>query len=221
AHAAAVEAQRRGRLLKRFAVRGAVVDRHRAEPDGALVGAREVEFARQQTRHRILVDAERMAQAVDVAPYHAQPRVHLFAAVVARIAEREQSVRPDLRIAEAHDAFADVDVAVLDHDARAAGAPWRVPRAQILAAEDAFDAGPADRAGHPALELAAPAERHRARLRAEVGDDAGEQLIAFLPVAAGHVERQPRSVAICRGAVERDERALGREPSLLDRHVVR
>ncbi len=46
-HAAPVEAKRRGHLLKRLAVRDAVVDRHRAEADRTLVAAREMELARQ------------------------------------------------------------------------------------------------------------------------------------------------------------------------------
>ena len=104
---------------------------------------------------------------------------------------------------------------------RAAVAPEGVERAQIFAGEQAFDAGAAECAGHHPLELAAPAELHRAGRRSEVGDDAGEHLIAFLPVAAGDVKRQPGPVAVLRRPAEGDVRALGREAPLLDDHLVR
>ena len=61
-----------------------------------------MELARQQAGHRILVDAERVTQAVEIAPRDADARVDLLAAIVARIAEREQAVGADLRIAGAH-----------------------------------------------------------------------------------------------------------------------
>ena len=72
-------------------------------------------------------------------------------------------------------------------------APDRVPGAQVLAGERAFDARAPERAGHDAVELAAAAER----APAPVGDPKsvmmpGEHLVAFLPVAAGHVKREPR-----------------------------
>ena len=63
AHAGAIEAQRRRRLLKRLAVRRAVVDGHRAKANRPRVLAREVEVARQQTGHGVFVDLKRMAQA--------------------------------------------------------------------------------------------------------------------------------------------------------------
>ena len=70
-----------------------------------------------------------------------ESRVDFNAAVVARIAERELAVGPDLRIAEPHDAVADRDVAVLDHEVGGAVTPSRVERAKVLAAEAALDAG--------------------------------------------------------------------------------
>src|SRR5207245_3251791 len=127
----------------------------------------------------------------------------------------------DFRVAEAYAALADVHVLVLDDDARAAGAPGRVEGAQVLTAEQPFDARPAERPGHHAVELAAAAEWHRPGRRSEIADDAGEQLIAFLPVAARHLERQARAFAVLRRAAERDERAIGGEAPLLDRHVGR
>src|SRR5207245_927695 len=143
-----------------------------------------MEFARQQPRHGILVDAERVPQAVEIALRHAQPRIDLLAAIVARIAEREEPVGADFRVAEAYAALADVHVLVLDDDARAAGAPGRVEGAQVLTAEQPLDARPAERAGHHPVERAAAAERHRSGRRSEIAHDAGEQLIALLPVAA-------------------------------------
>src|SRR5262249_60626078 len=100
AYAAAVEPQRRGRFLERLAVRGAVVDRHRAEPDRALVLAREMELTRQQTRHGVLIDAERVPQAVDVAPGDPNPRGDLFPVVFTRVPAREQPVGAHLGAAE-------------------------------------------------------------------------------------------------------------------------
>ena len=76
-------------------------------------------------------------------------------------------------------------------------------------------------AGHHPVELAAAAERHRAGRRSEVGDDAGQHLIAFLPVAARHVKRQPGPVAPLGRPAEGDVRALGREAPVLDDHLVR
>ena len=105
-HARAVEPQRRRRLLKRLAVRDAVVDRHAAEADGPLVLAGQMELAGQQAGHRIVVDLERVPQAVEVAARDAEPRVDLLAAVVARIAEREEAVGANLRVAQPHDAVA-------------------------------------------------------------------------------------------------------------------
>ena len=82
-----------------------------------------MEFARQQAGYRVLIDAERVPQAVDVAPGDANPRVHLFAVVFPRIAEREQAVGANLGAAQTNEALADVHVAVLDDDPRGAGAP--------------------------------------------------------------------------------------------------
>ena len=96
----------------------------------------------------------------------------------------------------------------------------RVEPAQILAAELAFHARPAERPGHRPVELAAAAERHGTRRRAEIGHDAGEHLIAFLPVVARHVKRQCARVAPRGRPLERDVGVLGREPARLEIHLL-
>src|SRR5207244_3376466 len=96
------------------------------------------------------------------------------------------------------------DVFVLEDHLAVAAAPPRVECAQRLAAEAALDAGIPERPEHDAVERAAAAERDRPRRRAEVGDDAGQHLIAFLPVAADDVERQTRTLTPGRRAVERN-----------------
>jgi hypothetical protein len=55
-----------------------------------------VEFAGELTRHRILVDLKRVAQAVQIAPRHAEPRVDLLAPVVSRVAQREPTFGANL-----------------------------------------------------------------------------------------------------------------------------
>ena len=161
-----------------------------------------------------------MPQAVEIAPHGAEPRVHLLAAVIARIAEREASVGVDFGIAEADEPVGDVDVAVLDDDVAVAGAPDGVERAQTFAGEIALDARMAERAGHDAVEFAPPAEGDRMRGRSEVRHDPRQQLIAFLPVGARHVKPDSRTIAVPRRTAERDVRALGREASIVERHVI-
>ena len=194
-HARSIEAQRRRAAIEGFAVRHALLDRHRAEPDRGLVASAQRELARQPARDRIRVDREGMAQRVHVAPGHPEARVELLPAVAARVAEREPPVRANLRTVAPHRPAGDRHVAVLDHNPRAAVAPERVPGAHVLAVEDAFHAWAAKRAGHHSVELAASAEGHRAGLRAEVSEDAGQYLVALLPVAARDVEREARRVA--------------------------
>src|SRR5204862_71726 len=84
---------------------------------------------------------------------------------------------------------------LFDGEMPAPRAPERVPRAHVLAGELAFDARTPERAGHRAVECPAAADRDAAGSRPEIGEDAGEQLIALLPVAARHVKRKARSVA--------------------------
>ena len=96
----AVEPQRGRALLERLAVGGAPLDGHRAEAERALVLARQVELAGEPARHRIVVDLERVPQAVEVAPRDPEARVDLLAAVAARVAEREASVGADLGVAD-------------------------------------------------------------------------------------------------------------------------
>ena len=120
----------------------------------------------------------------------------------------------------ADDPIGHVDVTVLDHDAGGTVAPKGVERTHALAGEGTLDSRTAKGAGHGAVELSPAAEEHRPLRRSEVGDDAGEQLIALLPVAAGDVKRQMRAVAPLGAAVERDVGALGCKSTLLDRHLV-
>ena len=107
-HAGAVEAQRRGRLLDRLAVRHAVVDRHRPGADRPPALALQPELARHPARQRVLVDLKRVAQAVEIAARDAEPRIDLVAAVVARGRERKQAVGANFRIVQPHDGVADV-----------------------------------------------------------------------------------------------------------------
>src|SRR5438093_4848515 len=130
-----------------------------------FVLAGEMELAAEQTRHRILVDPKRVTQAVEIVPDDAEARVELVAAVVARIAEREQAVGVNLRVAEADESVSDRHVAVLDHDAGVAFPPRRVPRAHVVAAERPLDARLPERARHDSVELTASVERADARVR--------------------------------------------------------
>src|SRR5437868_2227101 len=100
-----------------------------------------------------------MPQAVDVAAHHPDARVDLLAAVVSRVAEREEPFGVNLPLIPPHDAVGDVDVPVLDDDAGGAGAPERVPRPQILAAEPTFDAWTPEGPGHHPVEPSPPPER--------------------------------------------------------------
>ena len=139
----------------------------------------------------------------------APPMIKLVAAVVARIAEREQAVGVNLRVAEADEAVGDRHVVVLDHDAGVGFPPRRVPRAHVVAAERPLDARLPERAGHDAVELAASAERDDARVRSEVVHDPDEDSIAFLPVLAHHVKPQTRSTAPGPGRRRRQGCRLG------------
>src|SRR5262245_44528883 len=99
-----------------------------------------------------------MTEAVHVPPRHPEAGIDLLAAVAARVAEREEAVRPYLRTAAAHDAVADGEVAVFHHDVSRARSPQGVPGTQVLAAEGAFDTRAAERAGHQANEVPASPE---------------------------------------------------------------
>src|SRR5262249_18424396 len=131
---------------------------------------------------------------------HPEARVDLFAAILARISEREQSLGADLRIAIANDTVADREVVVLDDDVRLPGAPIRIPGAHVLAAERAFDPRTAHGTGHVAVEFTAAAEVHCSGTRSEIGQDSSEHLVAFLPVVADDVEVEGRLVTIPGGA---------------------
>ena len=187
-HASAVETQRCGRLLERFPVSNAIVEGHGAEPYRRFVVAGEVELTAQSTRDRPVVEFERMAQAVEIAVAHANARVDLFAAVLPRITERVEALSANFRVALANQPVGHRHVAVLDHDLRGAVTPERVPRSQVFAAEDPFHPRPPERAGHAAVELAAAAKRDNAGPGAKVGQQAGQDLVALLPVGARHVK---------------------------------
>ena len=198
-----------------------MLDRHAAESERRFIGAGEVKLAAEPARYRIVVDLEGVAQAVDVASDHAESGVDLFAAVFARIAEREQAVGADLGSGVLDEAVGHRHVAVLDDDVRAAVAPERVPGAHVLAGEDTLDSRPPERAGHAAVELAAPRDGNGPGAGAEVGQQAGEHLVAFLPVGARDVELELRVAAPCGRAVEDDVRAFGGEPAVLGFDAVR
>ena len=78
----------------------------RAEADRPVALAGQVELAGQPARHRVVVDLKRVAQAVEIAPRDAEPRVDLVAAVLTRGREREQAVGANLRVVQPHDAVA-------------------------------------------------------------------------------------------------------------------
>ena len=119
------------------------------------------------------------------------------------------------------DAFADVDVAVLDHDLRRALAPDRVPRAHALAAERALDARLREPEQHHAVELAGAADRHGAGRRAERRHDPGQHAIALEPVEAGDVKRDLRSLAVRGPALKLDVGLRRRHPALAERDPLR
>ena len=95
-------------------------------------------------------------------------------------------------------------------------APVHFPRAHFRSGKAALDARTPERAEHHAVELADTVDRDRPRRRAERGHDPGEEAIALLPVAAGHPERHLRSLAVGRGALERDEGVLGENAARLE-----
>src|SRR5262245_30416196 len=104
-----------------------------------LVLAGEVELAAHLPGDRVVVDLERVTQAVELAPDDAEPRVDLVAAVIAWIAEREGSVGVNLRVAEADETVRDRHVVVLDDDAARGRAPLRIPGTNVGAGEITFD----------------------------------------------------------------------------------
>src|SRR5436190_2047140 len=102
--------------------------------------------------------ASALNEYVESQPTYAAP------AVVPPIPEREQTVGHDFAIASLDDAVAHREVVVLDDNVALSAAPDRVPRAQIVAAEQSFDARMTKWPGHLAVEAAAAAERDAARL---------------------------------------------------------
>ena len=186
-----------------------------------LVAAGQVELAAEEPVDRIVVDLKRVAQAGDIAPDNAEARVDLLAAVVARIPEREQTVGVNFRTLVPHVTAADGHIAVFDDDVAGCAAPCRIPGAQVVAAEIPLDARRPERSDHFAVEAAAAAERHGAGMRSEIVHDAGEHLIALLPVAARHVEGDARSLAPRGDAIKGHDRSFGREPAVFDGDVAR
>ena len=118
-------------------------------------------------------------RAVELPPGDTKSRVDFLAAVAPRIAEREQAFGADFRVIVAHEPVANRHVTVLDDDLRLAIAPDGVPRAEILAAEDALDLRAPDRSGHVAVELATAAKRDRAGARSKVGEKCRRALRRF------------------------------------------
>src|SRR5438045_1392431 len=118
----------------------------------------QMKLSGEEACDRVVVEVERVPQALEIAPHDAEARVDLLPSVVARIAEREEPVRMDLRAGAAHDAVGYADVRVFDEQVPAAGAPQRVPRAHRPAVEIAFDPRPPECAGHRPVELAVSAD---------------------------------------------------------------
>src|SRR5262249_60209430 len=119
----------------------------------------------------------------------------------------------DFGVAVADDGVFPRQVAVLDGHVARRVAPEGVEAAQCAAGEIAFDAWAAERAGHHAVELSAAAEGHGPGRRAEIGHDAREHLIAFLPVAAGDLIRETQRAAARDRPLEGDVRALLTAPA--------
>ncbi len=76
-----------------------------------------------------------MAQAVEIAIRHTEPRVDLFTVIAARVAQRVHALGADFRLALSNQSVGDVDVAVLDDDVGGAVTPECVPRPHVFAAE--------------------------------------------------------------------------------------
>ena len=149
------------------------------------------------------------------------PRVDFVAAVPAREPERELSVGTNLRITGGQRGIRHEDVAVLDGQVGAAGSPHDVPGAEALAVQRALDPRALERLEQHAVELAIAAHRDRAGRRPERGHDAGEHAIAFLPVQAGHVERDARLLAIRGLTFELDVGSARGHPALLEPNPLR
>jgi hypothetical protein len=208
-------------VSKSLLPRGPFVDLQFAEAERCLVPAVQVELAGHPAVERPVVEHERVAQVGQRPARRADARVDLLAAVLARVAEREPPVGldergavGDLRVGQRH-------VAVLDDQVAAGAAPRDIPRAHGVAAEVTFDARLLERQRHHAIEVARAANGDPGGARAERRHDAGEHLIAFLPVGAGHVERDRRPVAVRRAPLEGDERGLRRHDRGRDRDPLR
>ena len=211
-----------GRGLERLAVCEAVVDRQRAEAERALIRPVEVVLARHDALDVVVVDVERVLEIGSRPLRHADAAVDLFALVAPRKSEREAAVDGDLAAVLLHAAAGDIDIRVLDDEARLSIAPGDVERAHVFGDEMPFDARPAERLGHHARELGCAADGNRIGRRAERRHHAGQHAIAFLQVGARHVKRNARIVAPRRAAAERDigvrrrESAVGKfEPVLV------
>ncbi len=176
-----------------------------------------MELTRQQARHRVLVDSERMPQGIHVTPHDANPRVDLLASVVARVPEREATFGAYLGVVAANRPFGYGDVVVLHHDVRLTCAPQGVEGAQIFPGEVAFDPRVPERPRHRAVELPSSAERDGLPGGPEVAQDARENFIALLPVAAGDVKRHLRFLTPGGRSLKRDTGLLGRELARLKR----
>ena len=117
--------------------------------------------------------------------------VEFLAVIAARISQREAPLGLQLGIAATNPAIRHRDVLLLDDDVRHAIAPECVPGPKVFSQEPSFDARPAQRASHRAVELTAPPERDRTGARAEIRDDPGEDFVALLPILTDDVEVEP------------------------------
>ena len=158
-----------------------------------LVPARQVELAAEAARHRPVVELERMSQAVDIASIHAKAGVDLFAVVVARIPQREQSFGANVRVALANRRRRRPSRSCFRRRYARRRRPRGVPRAHVLAGEQALDSRPPERSGRPPSNSPRPPKVTGSGARPEIGQDAGQHLVAFLPVAARHMEAERRA----------------------------
>ena len=188
AHPCPIEPERGRSALKRFSKGNACIDRDRAESDGPLVLAGQMEIAAQSSRDRPVVELKCVTKLGEVGAGDAKPCVDFFAGVGPWIAERKHSVGTDLGAARSDGRVSNRDIAVFDDEMARAITPDRVPRPEVLAAEIAVDTRTTEGSGHDTVEFAAAPERDGGRFRAKVRQDAGEDLVALLPVAARHVK---------------------------------
>src|SRR6185295_4407793 len=109
----AVESKGRAALIERLSVGRATLDGHGAESERVVVFAGQVKFTRELTHDLVVVNLERVAKTLDVAPDGTESGVHFFPAIASRKFEREFSVGVDLRAVTSEHRIGDGDIPVL------------------------------------------------------------------------------------------------------------